>query len=95
MSQLLIAIIALQTLLICLLLILLHRGMITVIQSGLLELDNKIASAIQGIMSGGIDMPDPINPMQQIMLNFIQEKMKPKPDQEIFIKDAQGKFKGA
>jgi hypothetical protein len=59
-SQLIIGIIALQTLCIFLFLIFLHRGMILILQKGLMELDNK-----------------------------------PIPDQEIMIKDAKGKFKGA
>ena len=94
-SYLIIGIIALQTLCICLFLVMLHRGMITVLQGGLLELDNKIASAIQSLMGGELNLPDPINPLQQIIMNMIQEKMKPIPDQEIMIKDAKGKFKGA
>ena len=94
-SQLIIGIIALQTLCIFLFLIFLHRGMILILQNGLMELDNKIASAIQNLMSGEFDLPDPINPMQQMIMSFIQQKMKPIPDQEIMIKDAKGKFKGA
>ena len=69
--------------------------MILILQKGLMELDNKIASAIQNLMSGEFDLPDPINPMQQMIMSFIQQKMKPIPDQEIMIKDAKGKFKGA
>tara|TARA_R110000803_G_scaffold111796_2_gene180252 strand:+ start:908 stop:1207 length:300 start_codon:yes stop_codon:yes gene_type:complete len=94
-SQLIIGIIAVQTLCICLFLIFLHRGMITVIQGGLLELDNKLANAIQGLIGGELNLPDPVNPMQQMIMNLIAQKMKPIPDQEILIKDAQGKFKGA
>ena len=69
--------------------------MISVIQRGLLELDNKIASAIQGLIGGDLNLPDPINPMQQMIMNLIAQKMQPIQDQEILIKDAQGKFKGA
>jgi len=69
--------------------------MITVLQSGLLDLDNKIASAIQNLVSGELNLPDPINPMQQMIMSIIQEKMKPQPQQEIMIKDVKGKFKGA
>tara|TARA_R110000772_G_scaffold267707_1_gene392270 strand:+ start:850 stop:1059 length:210 start_codon:yes stop_codon:yes gene_type:complete len=69
--------------------------MITVLQSGLLDLDNKIASAIQNLVSGELNLPDPINPMQQMIMSIIQEKMKPQPHQEIMIKDVEGKFKGA
>ena len=95
MSYLIIGIIALQTLCVCLFLIFLHRGMISVIQRGLLELDNKIASAIQGLIGGDLNLPDPINPMQQMIMNLIAEKMKPIPAQEVLIKDDKGKFKGA
>ena len=44
--------------------------MITVIQGGLLELDNKLANAIQGLIGGELNLPDPINPMQQMIMNL-------------------------
>jgi len=69
--------------------------MITVIQEGLLELDNKLANAIQGLIGGELNLPEPVNPMQQMIMNLIAQKMQPIQDQEILIKDAQGKFKGA
>ena len=98
-SYLIIAIIALQTVSICLFLIFLHRGMLTVLERGLLELDNKIAGAIQSLVSGEIDLPDPINPLQQIIMNMIQEKMRlpgtKSQENNIPIKDIKGKFKGS
>ena len=94
MSQLIIAIIALQTLCICLFLIFLHRGLITVLQRGLLDLDNKIAAAIQNLMSGEFNLPEPINPMQQMIMSLIQQKMQPT-NEEIPIRDIAGKFKGS
>lgn len=89
-----ISIIALLTLVQTLFIIFLHRGMITVIQGGLLDLDNKLASAIKGLLEGNIDLPEPINPMQQMIMQIIQEKMKPNPSQEVLIRDQDGKFKG-
>ena len=94
-SQLIITIIALQTLCICLFLIFLHRGMITVLQSGLLDLDNKIATAIQNLMSGELNLPEPINPMQQMIMSLIQQKMSSPGIEKIPIKDIEGKFKGS
>jgi|TARA_R110000822_G_scaffold81551_1_gene193579 hypothetical protein len=93
-SQLIIGIIALQTLLLCLFVIFLHRGMITVLQRGLLDLDNKIAAAIQNLMSGELNLPEPINPMQQMIMSIIQQKMQPT-NEETPIRDISGKFKGA
>jgi len=93
-SQLIIGIIALQTLLLCLFVIFLHRGMITVLQRGLLDLDNKIAAAIQNLMSGELNLPEPINPMQQMIMSLIQQKMQA-PNEEVPIRDISGKFKGA
>ena len=94
-SQLIIGIIALQTLCICLFLIFLHRGMISVIQSGLLELDNKLASAIQNLISGEINLPDAPNPMQALIMELVKQKMQIKPVQEVLIKGNDGKFKGS
>tara|TARA_R110000737_G_C14471297_1_gene466791 strand:- start:463 stop:747 length:285 start_codon:yes stop_codon:yes gene_type:complete len=93
-SQLIIGIIALQTLLLCLFVIFLHRGMITVLQRGLLDLDNKIAAAIQNLMTGELNLPEPINPMQQMIMSLIQQKMQT-PIEETPIRDISGKFKGS
>ena len=49
--------------------------MITVLQRGLLDLDNKIASAIQNLMNGELNLPEPINPMQAMIMSLIQQKM--------------------
>ena len=89
-----ISIIALLTLLQTLFIIFLHRGMITTIQTGLLDLDNKLANAIKGLLEGNIDLPDPINPMQQMIMQIIQQKINPDPSQEVLIRDKDGKFKG-
>ena len=94
-SQLIIGIIALQTLCICLFLVMLHRGMITVIQRGLLELDNKLASAIQGLIGGELNLPDAPNPMQAMIIELVKQRMQIKPAQEVLIKDKDGKFKGS
>ena len=68
--------------------------MITVLQRGPLDLDNKIAAAIQNLMSGELNLPEPINPMQQMIMSIIQQKMQPT-NEETSIRDISGKFKGA
>lgn len=85
--------IALITLVQTLFLIFLHRGLITVVQGGLLDLDRKIGEAIKGILEGNIELPEQINPMQQIIMSMIQDKLKPKdPDMQV-LRDENGKFK--
>tara|TARA_R110000824_G_scaffold28501_2_gene95700 strand:- start:672 stop:881 length:210 start_codon:yes stop_codon:yes gene_type:complete len=69
--------------------------MISVIQSGLLELDNKLASAIQNLISGEINLPDAPNPMQALIMELVKQKMQIKPVQEVLIKGNDGKFKGS
>jgi len=68
--------------------------MIQVLQNGLLDLDNKIAGAIQNLVSGELNLPEPINPMQQMIMSLIQQKMQT-PNEETPIRDISGKFKGA
>ena len=91
-SQLIIAIIALQTLCICFFVIFLHRGLITVVQGGLLDLDNKIAGAIQNLINGELNLPDPPNPIQAMMIEMMMSKMKNTTKAEVLVKDNQGKF---
>ena len=69
--------------------------MITVIQGGLLELDNKLASAIQSLIGGELNLPDPPNPMQAMIMELVKQRMQIKPAQEVLIKGQDGKFKGA
>jgi|TARA_R110000744_G_scaffold262924_4_gene377436 hypothetical protein len=89
-----IAIIALIILVQTFLIIILHKGMITEIQKGLFDLDAKLATAVQNLISGNIDLPDPINPMQQMIMQIIQSKINPDPGNEK-IREVDGKFKGA
>ena len=89
-----IAIIALIILVQTFLIIILHKGMITEIQRGLFDLDTKLATAVQNLISGNIDLPDPINPMQQMIMQIIQSKINPVPGNEK-IREVDGKFKGA
>ena len=77
-----IAIIALIILVQTFLIIILHKGMITEIQKGLFDLDAKLATAVQNLISGNIDLPDPINPMQQMIMQIIQSKINPNPGNE-------------
>ena len=84
-----IAIIALIILVQTFLIIILHKGMITEIQKGLFDLDAKLATAVQNLISGNIDLPDPINPMQQMIM-----QINPLPGNEK-IREVDGKFKGA
>ena len=88
-------IIALLTLVQTLFIIFLHRGMITVLQGGLLELDQKIALAIQNVLSGEITLPEPANPIQQFFMQMVTERMQSAqktPDLSI-LRDENGKFK--
>ena len=89
-----IAIIALIILVQTFLIIILHKGMITEIQRGLFDLDTKLATAVQNLISGNIDLPDPINPMQQMIMQMIQSKINPVSETEK-IREVDGKFKGA
>ena len=74
-----ISIIALIILVQTFFIIILHKGMTT---------------AVQNLISGNIDLPDPINPMQQMIMQIIQSKINPDPGNEK-IREVDGKFKGA
>ena len=87
-----IALISLQTLLICGFILFLHRGMSREVHTGIKMLDQNIAEAISKVLEGDFDIPENINPIQQLFAQFIQNKMQNSaPDLEL-VRDASGKF---
>jgi len=88
-----ILIIALQTVVICTLMIILHRGISRAILTGLIDLDNKIATAIQQIIEGNIELPDPPNPIQQLIFEYFKNNMTPKAPNVDLVRGEDGKFK--
>jgi len=63
------------------------------ILTALLELDHKIASAIQKIMEGNIELPDPPNPIQQMIVELMMNNMKKKEPNIELVRGDDGKFK--
>jgi len=88
-----IALISLQTVLLTTLIILLHRGMTRTILTALIQLDNKIAEAIQKVISGNIDLPEPPNPIQQMLVEVFMNNMKKKEPNVELVRGNDGKFK--
>tara|TARA_R110002012_G_scaffold63779_2_gene167712 strand:- start:305 stop:583 length:279 start_codon:yes stop_codon:yes gene_type:complete len=87
-----IGIIALQTVVICSLMILLHRGISRGIHTGLKQLDYQIAEAINKIVTGSIDLPEPPNPFQQLIFEYFKNNMTPKAPNVELIRGDDGKF---
>ena len=88
-----IALISLQTLLLTTLIILLHRGMSRTILTALIQLDNKIAEAIQQVVSGNIELAEPPNPLQALLVEAFKNNMiKKNPNVEL-VRGEDGKFK--
>jgi len=88
-----IALIGLQTLVLTIIMIFFARGMARTILTALLELDHKIASAIQKIMEGNIELPDPPNPIQQMIVELMMNNMKKKEPNIQLVRGDDGKFK--
>jgi len=63
------------------------------ILTALLELDHKIGSAIQKIMEGNIELPDPPNPIQQMIVELMMNNMKKKEPNIELVRGDDGKFK--
>ena len=82
-------IIALLTLIQTFFLIFLFRGLNRALVTGLLELDSNLAAAIDKVMSGEMPNMEPINPMQAMLMNIIQEKMN---TPKVIDRDLAGKF---
>ena len=61
--------------------------------TALLELDHKIAEAIQQVISGSIELPEPINPFQSMLMEIVKNNMtKNEPNIEL-VRGEDGKFK--
>ena len=88
-----ILLISLQTLLLTGLMIFFARGISRTILTALLELDHKIAEAIQSLVSGNIDLPEPPNPIQQMLVEVFMNNMKKKEPNVELVRGNDGKFK--
>ena len=88
-----IGIIVLQTLLLTGIMIFLSRGLARTILTGLLELDKKIAEAIQQVIGGNFEAPDPPNPIQQMLFEVIKNNMTKKDPNIELVRGEDGKFK--
>jgi len=88
-----IAIIGLQTLVLTGIMIFLCRGIARTVLTVLLELDHKIAEAIQQIIGGNFETPDPPNPIQQMLFEVIKNNMTKKEPNVELVRGEDGKFK--
>ena len=90
--QLIIATIALSTLINVLLLFFLHRTTTRLLHLSFLALKEEIANAIQQVLGGNIQPTEPINPFQMLLIDYVKANMtKKSPDLEILRGD-DGKF---
>jgi len=88
-----IALIGLQTLVLTIIMIFLARAMARTLLTALLELDHKIAEAIQQVVSGNIELPEAPNPIQSLLVEaFKNNMMKNNPNVEL-VRGEDGKFK--
>ena len=88
-----IVIIGLQTLVLTGVMIFLCRGIARTILTALLELDRKIAEAIQQVVSSGFESPEPPNPIQQMLFEVIKNNMAKKEPNLELVRGEDGKFK--
>ena len=88
-----IAIIGLQTLVLTIIMIFLARGLARTLLTALLELDHKIAEAIQQVVSGNIDLPEPINPFQSMLMEIVKNNMTAKAPKIELVRGEDRKFK--
>jgi hypothetical protein len=88
-----IALITLQTLVLTIIMIFFARGMARTILTALLELDHKIAEAIQQVIGGNFEAPEPPNPIQQMLFEVIKNNMTKKEPNVELIRGEDGKFK--
>ena len=72
--------------------IILHRGMIKILNMSINMLDSKIAQAIKSVIEGDLPIAEPISPIQQMLMSVIQQNLsKTAPDISI-LRDENGKF---
>lgn len=70
----------------------LNRFMIKVITNSLIKLDNNLAEAIKKVVEGNFELPDQVNPIQQIFAEIMRSKMQEKvPNLEV-LREKDGKF---
>jgi len=71
------------------------RGMIELsrqIETGLSELDGKIAGAIQSVIESGLSEFEPVNPIQQAIASILQSKIEEQKSTMTLTRDQDGKF---
>jgi len=69
------------------------RGMARTILESFIALDKQISEAIKTLVQGEISLPDPPNPLQQILMEVVMKNLqKNEPNIEL-VRDNDGKFK--
>jgi len=88
-----IAIMGLQTLVLTIIMIFMFRGMARTILESFIALDKQISEAIKTLFKVEISLPDPPNPLQQILMEVVMKNLqKNEPNIEL-VRDNDGKFK--
>jgi len=88
-----IGLIALQTLILTIIFLFLSKGIAQTILTGLIELDNKIATAIQQVVEGNFNLPEPPNPIQALIVEAFKNNLGKKETNIELLRDKDGKFK--
>jgi len=69
------------------------RGMARTILESFIALDKQISEAIKTLVEGEISLPDPPNPLQQILMEVVMKNLqKNEPNIEL-VRGNDGKFK--
>ena len=69
------------------------RGMARTILESFIALDQQISEAIKTLVEGEINLPDPPNPLQQILMEVVMKNLqKNEPNIEL-VRGQDGKFK--
>ena len=71
-----IAIMGLQTLLLTIIMIFFFRGLTRTLLESFIALDNQISEAIKTLIEGEINLPDPPNPLQQILMEVVMKNLQ-------------------
>tara|TARA_Y100000296_G_C5108218_1_gene223714 strand:- start:244 stop:525 length:282 start_codon:yes stop_codon:yes gene_type:complete len=88
-----IAIIGLQTVVLTIIMIFFFRGLSRTLLESFIALDKQISEAIKTLIEGEINLPDPPNPLQQILMEVVMKNLqKDEPNIEL-VRGQDGKFK--
>ena len=87
-----IALISLQTLVLTIIMIFLFRGLSRTLLEAFVALDSQISEAIKTLIEGEINLPDPPNPFQSILMELVMKNLQNKEPNIELVRGKDGKF---